>query len=95
MSTAPLAIEYPNTLDILCFAAIDDILIIDPYPCSTINSLKITVGVTVPNKFISTTFCVSPVAMSRIVWSGFNVAPGMLPPARLTSPSKCLNSFLI
>jgi len=76
MSIPTLAMLYPNTLVIEYEDAIDEILMILPYPYFTI-SLPITrVGITVPNRFGSITFLIPSRVALKTDFSGGITVPG-------------------
>ena len=85
--TAAFAAPYPTTRVNGRSADSEEILIMLPCFCSTITLAKTMVGITVPNKFKSTTFLNASTSKSKIVLSGPMVAPGMFPPAPFTSTS--------
>ena len=73
--------------EIACFAAMLEKFTIAPFFCWTIAFTKTIVGSSVPFRFRSSTFSYWSNLRSKMVWSGFTIAPAMLPPAPFTSAS--------
>ncbi len=85
--TAAFAAPYPTTRERGLRAASDEILMIFPCLFLTMILAKITVGITVPIRFKSTTLRKSFIFKSKIVPSGLMIAPGIFPPAAFISTS--------
>ena len=68
-------------------ADIDEKLMTEPLPCSTIGFRKICVGMTVPVRLRLSTLWNCSAERSKKVCAGPTTAPGILPPAALSSVS--------